>query len=62
MGDSTGEPRRWKPVVSSARISGAKWFDLLVFLREYFAMVLDMEAARVQVGEGVEWGVARCGS
>ena len=47
MGDSTGEPRRWKPVVSSARISGAKWFDLLVFLREYFAMVLDMEAARV---------------
>ncbi len=47
MGDPTGEPRRWKPVVSSARIGGAKWSDLLGFWRDYFAMVLDMEAARV---------------
>ena len=34
-------------MVSSARIGGAKWSDLLGFWRDYFAMVLDMEAARV---------------
>ena len=46
MGDPTGEPRRQKPVVSSAGIGGAKWSDLLGW-REYFTMVLDMEAVRV---------------
>ena len=46
MGDPTGEPRRWKSLVSSAGISGAKWLDLLVW-REYLAMVLDIEAMRV---------------
>ncbi len=37
---------RQKPVVSSAGIGGAKWLDLLGW-REYFMMVLDMEAGRV---------------
>ena len=37
---------RQKPVVSSAGIGGAKWLDLLGW-REYFTMVLDMEAGRV---------------
>ena len=46
VGDPTGEPRRRKPVVSSARIGGAKWSDLLGW-REYFAMVLGMEASSV---------------
>jgi hypothetical protein len=46
VGDPTGEPRRLKPVVSSAGIGGANWSDLLGW-REYFVMVLYMEAARV---------------
>ena len=46
VGDPTGEPRRRVPLVNSARISGAEWLDLLSW-REYFAMVLDIDVARV---------------
>ena len=46
MGDLTGEPRRRKPLVNSSGIGGAKWSVLLGW-REYFAMVLDIDAARV---------------
>ncbi len=50
VGDPTGEPRRRKPVVSSAGIGGAKGLNLLGW-REYFVMVFDIEAARV----GSKW-------
>ena len=50
LGDPMGEPRRRKPVVSSAGMGGAEGLDLLGW-REYFAMVLDIEAARV----GSKW-------
>ncbi len=46
VGDPTGEPRRRKPVVISVAMGGAKGLDLLGW-REYFAMVLDIEAAKV---------------
>ncbi len=46
VGDPAGEPRRRKPLVNSAGIGGAKWLDLLGW-REYFAMVLDIDVARV---------------
>jgi len=46
VGDPTGEPIRRKPLVSSAGIGGAEWSDLLCW-REYFAMVLDIDVARV---------------
>ncbi len=46
VGDPTGEPRRRKPLVNSAGTGGAEWSDLLGW-REYFAMVLDINVARV---------------
>ena len=46
VGDPTGEPSRRKPVVSSAGIGGAEGSDWEGW-REYFTMVLDMEAGRV---------------
>ncbi len=46
VSNPTGEPRRWKPVVSSAGIGGAEGSDLFG-CSEYFVMVFDSKDARV---------------
>jgi hypothetical protein len=46
VGNTMGEPRRQKPVVSLVGIGGAEGSDLFG-CSEYFAMVFDIKDARV---------------